>query len=99
MDGIGKAGPWTDLRGQVFLGSDQFMESMKEKLDERGGDLEIPKAQRRPLAKSLEYYDGHCDSRTDAMRSAYSSGSYTLKEIADYHGVHYSTVSRAVRGH
>jgi len=31
------------------------------------------------------------------MAHAFASGGYTLKEIADYFGVHYSTVSRAVK--
>jgi predicted DNA binding protein len=31
------------------------------------------------------------------MAAAYVSGAYTMKAIAEYFGVHYSTVSRAVR--
>ncbi|MCP4375622.1 MAG: helix-turn-helix domain-containing protein [bacterium] len=33
----------------------------------------------------------------EAMVSAYKSGGYTLKEIADHYGLHYSTVSRIVK--
>ncbi|MBT4811658.1 MAG: addiction module toxin RelE, partial [Thiotrichales bacterium] len=32
-----------------------------------------------------------------AMAKAYLSGGYTMKEIGDHFGVHYMTVSRAVR--
>lgn len=32
-----------------------------------------------------------------AMAAAYRSGDYTMKQIADYFGVHYAIVSRAVR--
>lgn len=35
--------------------------------------------------------------RREAMARAYSTGVYTMPEIADYFGVDYSTVSRAVR--
>jgi transposase len=31
------------------------------------------------------------------MARAFQTGVYTMQEIADYFGVHYSTVSRAVR--
>ncbi len=31
------------------------------------------------------------------MAAAFRSGAYTLKAIAEHFGVHYSTVSRAVR--
>ena len=36
-------------------------------------------------------------NRNEAMATAYQSGAYTMAEIADYFGVHYMTVSRAVR--
>ena len=35
--------------------------------------------------------------RDEGMARAYLSGAYTMKEIAQAHGVHYMTVSRAVR--
>ena len=35
--------------------------------------------------------------RREAMARAFQTGVYTMQEIADYFGVHYSTVSRAVR--
>ncbi|MFB1512016.1 MAG: helix-turn-helix domain-containing protein [Thiocapsa sp. C3-sup] len=35
--------------------------------------------------------------RHEAMARAFSSGAYTMQEIAEHFGVHYSTVSRAVR--
>ncbi len=33
----------------------------------------------------------------EAMARAFQTGVYTMREIADFFGVHYSTVSRAVR--
>jgi putative transposase len=35
--------------------------------------------------------------RTTAMANAYRSGAYTMKELGEFFGVHYITVSRAVR--
>ena len=59
---------------------------------------EIPRAHRRPPPQPLAAYaKGRGDPKA-AMVRAFSSGGYTLKEIADYFGVHYgSTVSQAVR--
>jgi hypothetical protein len=58
---------------------------------------EIPKVQRQPLPPVLQaFVEAHDDPRT-AMAAAYDSGAYTLKAIAAHFGVHYSTVSRAVR--
>ncbi|MDP2724902.1 MAG: hypothetical protein Q8O44_01380, partial [Syntrophales bacterium] len=34
-----------------------------------------------------------------AMATAYSTGDYTMQEIAMFFGVHYATVSRAVKKH
>ena len=31
------------------------------------------------------------------MALAYTSGDYTMKEVSEWFGVHYSTVSRAVK--
>lgn len=58
---------------------------------------EVPRAQRRPVAKPIEYYKRHASTPLVGMALAYLSGDYTMKAIADYFGVHYSTVSRAVK--
>ena len=53
--------------------------------------------QRRLCHTSLQgFAQAHGDRRT-AMAAAYAAGAYTMKAIAAYFGVHYSTVSRAVK--
>ncbi|MEO8006697.1 MAG: addiction module toxin RelE [Betaproteobacteria bacterium] len=98
----GVRGPrvWEQLKGQIFLGSDTFVETMQRELEAAAKHTirEIPRLQRRALAKSLDYYrSAFADSRT-GMAAAYATGDYTLQAIADAFGVHYSTVSRAVSG-
>ena len=60
---------------------------------------EITKKQRyvtRPsLNEILKYKDKK--SKDQAMYEAYLKYGYTLKDIVEYIGVHYTTVSRAVR--
>ena len=59
---------------------------------------EISRVQRRPMAKSLQWwYKDNTADRKQAMALAYASGDYTMKEIAEWFGVHCSTVSRAVK--
>ena len=57
----------------------------------------MPRAQRRALARPLADFARLYPARREAMARAFQTGSYTLQEIADHFGVHYSSVSRAVR--
>ena len=96
LAGIGQEHPWGQLKGQIYLGDERFLEAMQDRLDEQVDSIEFPRAQKRPRAKSLEYYEGKYGSKKDVMRMAYASGDFTLQAIATYFGVNYSTVSRAV---
>jgi len=58
---------------------------------------EIPRIQHRSKAKPLQYYEQRYKDKKRAMVQAYSTGDYTMKEIAGYFDVHYSTVSRAIK--
>ncbi|MCE5204037.1 MAG: transposase [Actinomycetia bacterium] len=86
---------WEDLRGQIYLGSDQFIE---QHAPVNSDTLEIPRAQRtagRPPLASIVY-----DSQDVAgVARAYLECGYTQQEIADHLDVHYSTISRRVREH
>ena len=96
----GLRGPrvWEQLKGQIFLGSEAFVETMQRELEAAAKHTirEIPRLQRRALAKSLDYYKNAFDDARTGMVAAYATGDYTLQAIADAFGVHYSTVSRAV---
>ena len=87
---------WTQLRQQIFLGSEEFVTTLQNTLSPERDLSEIPQEQRRTPPKPLAFYKGHTPDRARAMALAYHSGAYTLKAIARHFGVHYSTVSRAV---
>ena len=95
-DGRHKAGIWLELRQQIYLGDAQFAAAMQDRLDTDVDLSEVPQQQHRPAAMPIAHYANHADSRQEAMEQAYDTGQYTLRQIADYFGVHYSTVSRAV---
>lgn len=100
-DGVQRPAPWQALRGQIHLGGETFLERVQADLRciERGtrDGGEIPRAQRRPSKRPLEAYSKDFAVRDDAMAAANASGDYTLRQIANAFGVHYATVSRAVR--
>ena len=79
-----------------FLGSEAFVTRHCGASQPLERLREVPRAQRRPLAKPLASFARQYPDRCDAMAHAFLTGVYTMQEIADYFGVHYSTVSRAV---
>lgn len=97
-EGANQPSPWESLKNQVYLGSDAFVESMIAKLDSSEMLSEIPTTQRRPVARPLEDIVKSSPDRNAAIRAAHASGSYSMREIGDYFGLHYSRVSRIVRG-
>jgi len=96
-EGRGQESIWAHLHQQVFLGSDGFITHVQKRITAHQDLSEVPRAQRRAPPKSLARYAKQTGTPSEAMAHAFASGGYTLKEIADYFGVHYSTVSRAVK--
>jgi hypothetical protein len=84
---------WEDLRGQIYLGSDAFIEEHAPGLSPI---REIPEAQlrvRRPPLSALV-----TDPKDAAgIARAYLEHRYTQQEIADHLGVHYSTICRRLQ--
>ena len=92
-----RASIWSDLKQQIFLGDDQFVERVQALIHPQKDLSEIPVAQSRPRAKPLHEYLNLEQDRNRAIARAYLSGGYTLREIAAYFNLHYSTVSNIVR--
>jgi len=96
-EGRGQPSPWKQLKNQIYLGSDQFVEDMLCKLDLNQSLQDIPKPQKQSPPKPLCYYEGKYSVPKRAMAEAYCSGHYTLQKVDENFGVSYATVSRAVR--
>lgn len=96
-EGVGLPSLWSELSQQIYLGDEKFVKRLQKKLDHTEDLSEIPRAQRRPLAKPLQYYESRYKDKKRGIVEAYSTGDYTMKAIADYFKVHYSTVSRAIK--
>lgn len=95
-EGNNQPSPMEQLKNQIYLGSDEFVEEVQEWLEDDRSLEEIPSAQKRPVAKPLSFYRELYPDRNVAMAKAYLSGGYSMREIGEYFGVHYMTVSRAV---
>jgi REP element-mobilizing transposase RayT len=96
-EGIGAASPWQDLKGQIYLGCEQFVEQMQRLIIAEQALHEIPRRQRRAPAKPLAYYAARYADRNRALAEAYRTGAYSMQHIADHFGISRMTVSRAVK--
>jgi hypothetical protein len=95
--------PWEDLKGQVLLGSEAFGDRMRPLLSGKEQLKEIPRAQRlahRPGLKQLFAASVCRDKRARdaAMRQACLKYGYALAAVARATNVHYSTVSKVLKG-
>ena len=102
-DGVGAASPWKKLRGQVVLGSAAFAEQMRSRVGTEETLHEVPRAQlhaHRPALAELFADPARIDkaARDVAITRAHREFGYSLAEIARAAGIHYSTVSRVIKG-
>jgi len=56
-EGIQSKPPWGDLKNQIYLGTEDFVNDTQEKIDASKKLLDIPYEQYTPVKKSLSEYD------------------------------------------
>jgi len=96
--GIGRQSLWSELKGQIYLGDERFVERMQARLDdEEANDVNIPRAQRRGPALTLKLIETRHKDRNRAIIAAYEAGEYSYQQIGKYFGMHFTTVGRIVR--
>ena len=96
-EGLKNSSIWHQLSNQVYLGDKAFVDRVQKYLPNDNGDIQIPKIQRRPVAKSLAEYESESDSRNSAIKVAYASGAYSYQDIGSYFGLHFTRVGVIVR--
>ena len=96
-EGVKAISPWANVKGQVFLGDEQFMQRMQAHARTGKDDVQIPIAQRRPPPPPLAHIAKHMSDRNAAIKAAYATGAYSYQQIAEHFGVHFTTVGRIVR--
>jgi len=100
-DGIGKKSFGKELAGKIILGTEKFIEAITQIIENKKEMREVPRVQRyvgRPTLEQLFNNKDHADkdSLKLSMKVAYNHG-YTMKEIGNHLGIHYATVSRALK--
>ncbi len=101
--GIGQQTIWTEVRGQSLLGEDSFVDSLVDHLIKHKDIPEIPRSHRYAHRPSLEKLLGvemqmNLRKRREAVIMAVEQYGYHQQEIASHLGLHYSSVSRIVKG-
>jgi REP element-mobilizing transposase RayT len=101
-EGRGEKCPWEKVEGQILLGREDFIKKIGRFLYEKEEIKEVPRIQRyvaRPAIEEL--FKGqnmkYGRERDQIIYAACVRYGYRLKEVADYLGVHYSTISRTIR--
>ncbi|MCG2725929.1 MAG: transposase [Elusimicrobia bacterium] len=99
QEGINKTLLWDEIKGGIFLGSEKFIKKFGKILSHKNDMKEIPRIQRkagRPEISKLLKKSLNKNIRNKQICKAYTKYAYTLKEIADYLNIHYTTVSKVV---
>ncbi len=94
--------PWKNLTGQIFLGSDTFIQDVKNQAALPANLKETSPAHRfagRPTLTELfkNQSSESKDKRNKLITEAHIEHGYKLKQIADVLGIHYSTVSKIIK--
>jgi REP element-mobilizing transposase RayT len=101
--GIGKETIWTAVKGQAILGEDDFVDSLVDHLKRHKDIPEIPKSQRyadRPALEKVFTRSILAEKRKRDRKIAETieKYGYTQRSIADHLGVHFTYISRILRG-
>lgn len=95
-EGMAAADPLSGIEQQVLLGSEAFIERMAARSAKQRPSPEVPRRGR--VVRSLHSIQHEAGDRDSAIRAAYATGGYTLRQIGEHFGLHYSVVSRIARG-
>ena len=95
--GIGKESIWRDLSRQIYLGDEAFVERMQAKCEGLSKSVGVPLAQKRPPAPPLEELLSRYEDRNQGIVAAYGTGGYSYQQIADFYGLHFTTVGKILR--
>ena len=94
--GIGLPSIWDDLQKQIFLGGEAFINKHLKMIEKKDYLDDIPALHKRALAKPISYYQNKHPDSAVAIKQAFATGAYTMKEIGEQFGKHYTTISRIV---
>jgi REP element-mobilizing transposase RayT len=80
------------IKARIILGSESFIEKVQNKVPQQ--ILSEKSLKQQNLNKSLTEFQLRYKTRNEAIREAYNSGDFTLKQIGEHFKLHYTSVSR-----
>ena len=102
LDGISGDSPLEDTRGGLILGKDEFVESLRDVMNDSKKESAFTKRQRYSDRPSIEKLlapgvRSVKEARNKAIYKAYIEYGYSQKRIADFLELNFATVSRIVK--
>jgi len=102
-DGIGVESIWNSVRAQSVIGDDDFVDGLDDYVKGRKQIPEIAKSQRfmnKPSLRDIFRLEvlGDRRERDKRIGKAVWEHGYTQREVADHLGIHFTSVSRILRG-
>ena len=94
--------PYNELVGQIILGSEGFLKKVSNYLSQESKDnmQEVPRKQQLSLLPQLdEIFQeevGKGTPRDNIIYMVYYDYNFTMREIGEYLGLHYTTISRVI---
>ena len=88
---------WSELKNQVYLGDDAFVDRVQKMFELKHDNVQIPRVQKWPIAKSLSDYENTSRTRDEAIVNAYASGAYSYQQLGVYFGLHFTRIGKIVR--
>ncbi|WP_133129037.1 transposase [Legionella nagasakiensis] len=95
-DGLNVSSPWKKIKNQIYLGSDRFVSEMTHNIKLDLHALAIETSKPAPIS-ILSQIEKQALNRNQAIRIAYETGKFTLKELGDYFNLHDSRISKIVK--
>jgi putative transposase len=97
QEGLNNDSIWSQLNNQIYLGDEAFVQKVQRHIGDHEKDLQIPKIQKRSIAKPLAEYERTTPERDEAIVQAYASGAYSYQELGDHFGLHFTRIGKIIR--
>jgi putative transposase len=99
--GMDRGSPWEELKARCILGSKAFIEKIAPIVKDKSAITEIPREQRYANRAALEELFStqkvkSKEERNSAIHRAYFENGYSMTEIAQHIGLHYTTISKII---
>jgi len=95
-EGVGLPPLGDEISAQMFLGDQAFIDRAIAQVEPSQDLREVPRRQRAGSARPVAWYAQKHTQRDDAIRAAYASGGFSMREVGEHFGLHYSVVSRVI---